>query len=239
VYHNDIGWVPKHNIRGLDHKIYIMDFFGSQKLRGSGLDIPPSRFLTAYGSPWNPFLGYYIKPTTANEINSPTKKTQGVIWGKDMKHFDGRHELINTASSLAPLIATIQSPAGGYHGYSNVRWIGHQTKDSWLELLSESKFLLGLGNPLLGPSAIDAVSAGCMYLNPIYEQPMREIYASQHVYAAEKIGEPYVCSFHINRKEELEACVKKALSTTLQPHIPTAFTQAAYYQRVAQIFQLD
>eukprot|EP01035_Chromulina_nebulosa_P019997 gene19997-25969_t len=69
------------------------DFFGSKKLRGSGLNIPTNRFLTAFGSEWNTFLG-------------------------------------------------------------------HQNTDEWFNLLSKSKFLLGLGNPLLGPSAIDAISLG-------------------------------------------------------------------------------
>lgn len=214
-----------------------MDFFGSEKLRGSGLVIPASRFLTAYGSPWNPFLGYYIKPLS-NEILGIIKKTQGVIWGKDLRHFDGRHELISTASRFAPLVATIQPPPSGHASFDNVRWLGHQTKEKWLRLLAESRFLLGLGNPLLGPSAIDAISVGCMYLNPIYDQPMRQIYSSQHPYVVESIGEPYVCSFHIKSKDELTSCVKKALAVNLKPHIPDAFTQEAYYRRVAKIFQL-
>lgn len=64
-----LGWVPKANIRGYDHKIFIMDFFGSPKLRGSGLNISPKRVLTAFGSPWNTFLGYYIR--NADKINIP------------------------------------------------------------------------------------------------------------------------------------------------------------------------
>jgi len=51
------GWVPKPNIRGLESKVYILDFFGSPKLKGNSFNIRPDHILTAFGSPWNAFLG--------------------------------------------------------------------------------------------------------------------------------------------------------------------------------------
>lgn len=39
---------------------------------------------------------------------------------------------------------------------------------------------LGLGNPLVGPSAVDAVVAGCVYINPTYKRPTKDVYWSQH-----------------------------------------------------------
>lgn len=51
------------------------------------------------------------------------------------------------------------------------------------------------GDPLSGPSAVDAVMAGCVYLNPVFTFPMKKIYNSQHPFLAQNVGEPYVCSF--------------------------------------------
>ena len=45
------------------------------------------------------------------------------------------------------------------------------------------------GHPLLGPSVIEAIYSGCVYINPIYSpSPLLGRFASQHPYAADKIG---------------------------------------------------
>lgn len=49
------------------------------------------------------------------------------------------------------------------------------------------RFMIGLGNPLVGPSAVDAVVAGCVYINPIYDQPMKEMYWSQHPFLEKEV----------------------------------------------------
>lgn len=51
------------------------------------------------------------------------------------------------------------------------------------------------GDPLSGPSAVDAVVAGCTYLNPVYTTPMKKLYNSQHPFLEQSVGEPHVCSF--------------------------------------------
>jgi hypothetical protein len=53
--------------------------------------------------------------------------------------------------------------------------------------------VVGLGNPLAGPSAVDAVVAGCVYINPLYDKPVKERYHSQHPYLADAVGPPHVC----------------------------------------------
>lgn len=62
------GWVPKSNIKDHQNKIYILDFFGTFKITKPNLKVPLSRYLTAYESPWNTFLGYYISDLT-NELD--------------------------------------------------------------------------------------------------------------------------------------------------------------------------
>ena len=233
------GWVPKRNIVGHESKIFILDFFGAKSLRNHGMNLSPRRFLTAFPSVGNTFLGYYIPPTTGNFSHS--KLNRGIIWGKDVNHFDHRHDLLNFVASLSPLVST--SSQSIPHLHRNIEWKGHQTPQSWKLLLQSSKFLLGLGHPLMGPSALDAISQGCMYLNPIYSQPfLREqtklSYTSQHPYVADTIGSPYVCSFHLDRRAELKQCVEAALASNLPPFIPNDFTKVAYFTRVQKIFDL-
>lgn len=224
----------------MEHKTYVLDFFGSRVLRGTGFKIPPSRFLTAYNTnSYNTFLGYYMDDLadTVGNTSSP-KKLQGIIWGKDTKHFEGKNSILRSMASKVHLLSTATSKV---FEHDNIHWLGHQSKEKWYALLRESRFLLGLGEPLLGPSALDAVAAGCMYLNPIYSTPLHhndQTFSSQHPYALEKIGEPYVCSYHENDVVSLQSCIDKSLRMDLEPHIPSEFTKEAYRQRVIQIFNL-
>ena len=247
--------MPKAHLVGMDSKVYVLDFFGSKMLRGSGLNVPPSRFLTAYRTNnYNTFLGYYMEQNkeTKNSVKSldtnsvtisekdkmKNKNKQGIIWGKDPKHFESKNEMLIAVAKKVQLISTANHQV--FHD-QNIVWKGHQTASQWLDLLENSKFLLGLGDPLLGPSAIDAVSRGCMYINPIYEKPVRvneQIFLSQHPYAVQNIGEPYVCSYKSNDIQTLLECVEKALNTDLKPFIPIEFTKDAYRKRVQQIFNL-
>lgn len=52
--------------------------------------MPDERFLTAFGgSPKNSFLGYFYDDSTIKKLKSVKKNNQGVIWGKDPRHYSG------------------------------------------------------------------------------------------------------------------------------------------------------
>jgi len=234
------GWVTKRLLRGLDHKVYVLDFFGAPKLRGTGLNVPANRFLTAFGSQWNTFLGYSMAPAAPP---SGPKKNQGVIWGKNPKHFIGKERMLRRAADFlsafspgkpAMLASTATKPV---FQHASVQWLGHQTGQQWNALLRESKFLIGLGDPLLGPSALDAIAAGCMYINPSLNTPVKGS-KSQHPWAADNIGEPYVCSYEENDADSLNVCIAKAMAANLTPLVPAEFTPDVYLQRVKTIFGL-
>lgn len=219
----------------MDSKIYILDFFGSRKLRGSGLNIPKERFLTAFGSEWNTFLGYHIPATILQQSFSIPKANRGVIWGKDSRHYENRFQMVKFVADRVPLVASTSA----IFQHSQIDWLGHQTPENWKKLLQGSKFLLGLGDPILGPSAIDAMTAGCMYLNPRYKRDIKgTMFYSQHPYAEKTIGSPYVCSFDVDNQQQLKECIDLALTTDLKPVIPPDFQEDAYLSRVRNIFQL-
>eukprot|EP00600_Ochromonadales_sp_CCMP1393_P005461 CAMPEP_0174960418 /NCGR_PEP_ID=MMETSP0004_2-20121128/3695_1 /TAXON_ID=420556 /ORGANISM="Ochromonas sp., Strain CCMP1393" /LENGTH=277 /DNA_ID=CAMNT_0016208793 /DNA_START=226 /DNA_END=1056 /DNA_ORIENTATION=- len=112
------GWVPKRNLVGQESKVYILDFFGSKGLRGKGMAIPMNRFLTAFGSPMNSFLGYFMETGTDSKV-SVKKEAQGVIWGKDVKHFHGKEQLLKSVASSVTLISTASSKVFNHH---NIKW---------------------------------------------------------------------------------------------------------------------
>jgi hypothetical protein len=233
----------------LDDRIFVLDFFGSRSgLRGPNqgisqsmrLNIPLKRFLTAFGAPGNTFLGYFMtnRSSGADDASATVRKLdQGVLWGKDRKHFIGMESLLRQVAKDAQLVSTSTAQIVAH---SNIRWAGHQTADGWLGLLRQSKFLIGLGNPILGPSAIDAIAMGCVFINPVYDKPVEHNgfpFTSQHPYA-EKLGAPYVCNYRQHSVQQLQECIKTALSTTLPRTIPPDFTMEAHRERVRAIFEL-
>ena len=99
---------------------------------------------------------------------------------------------------------------------------------------------------MLGPSAMDAISAGAVYINPIYKNKEKKIgghdkpqlFNSQHPYAEKFIGKPSVCNYNEDSAVEALSCVQYALSTDITPFIPKEFTQEAHVARVKNIFGL-
>jgi hypothetical protein len=189
------GWLPKANVALVDPaKIYILDFFGYRDRREmeGKMNVPYSNFLTAYGSPWgNTFLGYFIDTNQWPISSSPTsvtKKHQGVIWGKNHKYLSDRSTLLKQMADKVPLVSTTTQL---FH-HPNIVWMGHASAERWRELLQESKFLIGLGDPLLGPSALEGIAGGCMYINPTYSKPVLGGYLSQHPFAQDKANDRVV-----------------------------------------------
>jgi hypothetical protein len=236
------GWVAKANIHNHAQKVYILDFFGSPKFQSPGFLVPKERILTAFGSPWNPFLGFYVfhsffPATESRSTSGDLKKSQqGIIWGKEMRYLKGSVNFLKNISSAFKLVAITRRAFDG----TSIQWVGHQSKESWFKLLQSSSFLIGLGNPLSGPSVVDALAAGCVYINPIYNSPVREVHKSQHDHARERIGMPWVCSYHIDNTEEAHSCIRHALRFARSNHakVPKWFTKDAYLERIVDIFSL-
>lgn len=195
------------------------------------MHVSPARFLTAFGSPGNTFLGFYLPPSRPTTV----KKRQGVVWGKDPKHFDGTTKVLLEALTHSPVVSTSSSPI---LQHPNLVWRGHVSPSQWVDLLAGSKYLLGTGDPLLGPSALQAISQGCVYINPLYPSPKKNQF-SQHDWVATHIGHPYVCSYHPNNLTELRGCVLYALRAEVEGYVPVEFLEEGnegYGVRVGKIF---
>lgn len=247
---------------GRERNVYILSFFGWTP-SSHGFKIPESNVLTAYpntpGGEFS-FLGFIIDPVTSSAslsmgsvINNKKKKKNkrtGVIWGKKPAYFEGREEMLDKLSRDETLgldelhfigVESGNRPAGG----KSAVYHGHLDRSQWQSLLLESSFLLGLGNPLLGPSALEAISAGAMYLDPTYDRktkPLTDVsplFKSQHPFLRETVGEPYVCSISdVTNYESVRPCVVKALSTDLDPLVEISFTRSEYIKRVKKIVDM-
>lgn len=177
----------------------------------------------------------------------PPKKSpgEGVVWGKKRSYFDGggRVEWLGAAAALAPLHGSFPLSAGGGGNVVVVgadRAHGHLSREEWDALLGSASFFVGVGDPLLGPSAVDALGAGAVYIDPGFDgvpgvRPDLARWGSQHPFVA-SLGEPYACGARLDESAALAACVRKALALDLPPFVPPAFTADEHRKRVAHIF---
>ena len=115
-----------------------------------------------------------------------------VIWGKDAKYYTQRVlRLLGLLAKLdwVELHSTLQGPANKVLP-AGVQTHGHLKPEEWQDLLRSSTHMLGLGDPLLGPSGVEAVQQGCVLVNPKYDKPKRG-WKSQHGYVEEFVDQAY------------------------------------------------
>ena len=240
------GVRPRQLARQQLNHVYVLDFFGSES---NVLGIPSSRILSAFPTrnAQATFLGFSLtKPGPRLQI----ARNQGVIWGKDIKYYASKlgKSIIHTASSICTLVAISKHLNHDLQQHKNITFIGPQSVKNFKTLLQSSKFLLGLGHPLSGPSGLDAMQAGAMLiipdfsLNPLQMQAGKH-FESQHPYMTTFVGPPYVCTFQVLESgtantTELHRCIERAVTTTLEPRIPDDFQSEVYEKRVAKIFNI-
>jgi hypothetical protein len=107
------------------------------------------------------FLGFFFSSVTLKFVqaltanarrSSPTSR--GVIWGKkqDYLHTAAGESIIRHVTALSPLISTLPLQVSQVRRQENVTYVGILDKPAFRAILANSKFLLGLGDPLSGPS---------------------------------------------------------------------------------------
>ena len=242
-------------LRGRERDVFVLSFFDWAPGAASaelGAAIAQRRVLTAYPcESGSSFLGFVVEPNAqalADRAAGQRKRASGVVWGKRHEYLAGReamlaalatqvqlHFVVARGDAAAAALAQAQSSQAVFHGAVN--------RDEWRSLLADARFLLGLGNPLLGPSAMDALAAGAMYLDPTYDGagtrplvPMQASFGSQHPFLRKHVGEPRVCAIaDVTRLEDVLACVRRALETDLEPFVHEDFTRPRLLARVAEI----
>lgn len=124
-------------------------------------------------------------------------------------------------------------------GLSNVEYLGHLSPQDWLKTMHETHFVLGLKDPLLGPTGIEAMLYGCVMLNPTYtEQEVRKNrgrgHGSQHGFLEDYVGGERVCTVDYADDVAVDACLSR--DTLTDGLLVEEFTREAYERRVVSVF---
>ncbi|ETO24737.1 hypothetical protein RFI_12424 [Reticulomyxa filosa] len=135
-----------------------------------------------------------------------------------------------------------------------ITFVGFQSEHSWFQILKNSSFLLGLGNPCFGPSVFEAFAFGNVFINILYDErygtPNRCLdmygtgsnkFRSQHDYALELVEkyqkEEYICNVHIwDHHTLIRRCIEKQARHKPPSWIPFELTKAGHNERVQRIF---
>lgn len=172
---------------------------------------------------------------------------QAVIWSKEVSYFYEKLYILREVSTVIPLVGTF-GIVGENEELKFIHQKSHLNRTEFLQLLSSSRILLGVGNPLDGPTALEAISHGCIYINPIFNPPIqasskptRFNYTSQHPFIEKYITSPYVYNIDIKDTEALKRIIKQILQSNeeIEPFIHPFHKPEAYIENLRTIFNFD
>lgn len=222
------------------------------KTSWGGQELNLKQFYTMFPhSPDNSFMGFVVEQfLNSTELTTLKKKNQAVVYGKSKFMWNGKEEYLKVISKYVEIHATVYTESGGDSGLpSFVKNHGILSGADLQRLLLESKLFIGLGFPYEGPAPLEAIAAGCVFINPMFNPPHsskntkffkgkptgREL-TSQHPYAEDFISEPHVFTIDINNNAEVERAVQEALrlidNGTIEPYLPFEFTHRGMLERL-------
>lgn len=116
------------------------------------------------------------------------------------------------------------------------------------QLLRESLFIIGVGNPVLGVTPLEAIAAGTAYVNPVYPAPKHlwengaYVCNSQHTFAQE-LGRPYAYDYPIGHVGRAKAVVDAAVAYNdgkgFLPYVPPQYSSEGVARRVLESIEMD
>ncbi|XP_020612669.1 alpha-1,6-mannosylglycoprotein 6-beta-N-acetylglucosaminyltransferase A-like [Orbicella faveolata] len=152
------------------------------------LDIQLRQMLTMFPhSPDNLFLGFAIDKVVAmetsqgaslNDTKKPADKPIGLLYAKDALFLFDRRNYIDTLSKYLEIHGTIgneteeQQKDVQDHVPDYVINHGVMKAGDLQQLLRRSKIFIGLGEPYEGPAPLEAISQGCVFINPKLDPPL-------------------------------------------------------------------
>ena len=171
---------------------------------------------------------------------------QVVLWSKSARYFYNQLPMLREISKIIPIVGTFgvleSSPELAF-----IKQLPFLNRTAFLQLLTSSRILLGVGEPLDGPTALEAISHGCIYINPIFQPPIQVQskpthfnYTSQHPFIEKYFTSPHVHNVNIKNIMELKNILKKILlsSETIEPFIHPFHKPEAYIKNLRTIFNV-
>jgi len=124
--------------------------------------------------------------------------------------------------------------------------MGPLPKEEWRVLLADASFLLGLGDPISGPSPLEAMALGCTFINIKFKERRvikPGIYAdSQHDWiqeVASRDGTDQICTALEGNAAKILECAKLAVErNSTSTYIPKEVHRSEYDARLDKLFNI-
>jgi len=220
---------------------YSVDFWGTpqqQVARGTTV----SEYLVPYPYPCgNTMIGFRVEDAAYRADPPPKRKGMVLVLGKEPKYFTPAvRRALDAVAKLdgVKLVATV--PREKARGLPpSVENRGLLDAKAYASLLGEAQVALGLGDPVLGPGALDALEHGCAVVQVKYAKPRVERWVNprlpwrtQHDFV-DAVGAPWVASVSL---EEYPDAVRRALDAVAREaprsRLPAEYSDAALLGRV-------
>ncbi|XP_076008187.1 alpha-1,6-mannosylglycoprotein 6-beta-N-acetylglucosaminyltransferase B-like [Genypterus blacodes] len=236
---DSFGTEPAFNLGSYAHSRGYKTLWGSWGLQ-------PLQYMTMFPhTPDNSFLGFV---TEQMESDAQEKERIAVMYGKQDYMWQGKSGYVEAIGEELETHATVYQPPGGQTATSLPGFVinhGLLTQQSFLRLLRRAKVFVGLGFPYEGPAPVEAIALGCVFLQPRFDPPhssdnndfykgkptTRQI-SSQHPYAQDFIGKPYVWTVDVTNRSDVREAVRAILRTEVKPFTPREFTCEGMLERV-------
>ena len=153
------------------NQILLLDDFG----RIPSGQIPPSHVLSWQPMPKNTFLGCYLDLEKERKLlvdKNIERLEEGMIWGKhdDYFPFQTKRMLVDVSKRYKLHTSSRSSVFNGFDA-RNIKHHGKMPRTQYHQLMKSMTFFVGLGDPLVAPSAIEAMFQGVTVILPIYAKP--------------------------------------------------------------------
>lgn len=230
---------------GMDAEFNFRDYTGpimGERSHQGNWNLNLKQFLTKYPlSVDNSFLGFAVKRPQNETV---PKKTSMAFAVGGVKQFSAHKHFLRAIYKYIRIHAAVSAEEGKMdlpfiinHGNINSTAIG--------QLLQRSKLLIGLGSPYEEALALEAISHGCIFINPKFKRPKNRInskalkdlpssrnLSSQHPYLEKFVGKPFVYTVDIWNKTEATQTLQEILTKKVIPYVPFEFTCEGMLERL-------
>ncbi|XP_041085157.1 alpha-1,6-mannosylglycoprotein 6-beta-N-acetylglucosaminyltransferase B-like isoform X2 [Polyodon spathula] len=213
-------------------------------------ELQPRQYMTMFPhTPDNSFMGFVSEELglgLEEEVQERKEPNMAVVYGKQDYMWQGKESYLEAISQVMKIHGTVYQETDSpprIPGY--VLNHGLLSQDQLLELLKRAKLFIGLGFPYEGPAPLEAIALGCVFLQPRFDpahtpqnsnfyrgKPTTRQVRSQHPYAEDFIGKPYVWTVDMSNSTEVQEAVRTILRSQLRPFTPYEFTREGMLERV-------
>lgn len=241
---DSFGTEPAYNHRTWAKTHKILTTWGGQ-------DLQPQQFFTMFPhSPDNSFMGFVVEQhLNDSNVKNIARKDQALVYGKNEYMWEGKGPYLDAMKSSLHIHGTVYIDKDNKNKTLIPEYVNNHgilNGEDLHKLLRQSKIFIGLGFPYEGPAPLEAIANGAVFINPKFNpphdskntkffkgKPTARKLTSQHPYAEQFIGEPYVYTIDITDIKLVKETVAKILSKNeFTPHMPYEYTEEGMLQRM-------